>query len=110
MVTSILKPLYSIKSCPIFGKAANLCKVFEAGALLASGQGGQLPTQFLVENKASPGSGSAASLLLAHPAFGSQLRPCEVASNWGGLLILKDLLNKWIAKGLASNPHDFMCR
>ena len=26
--------------------------------------------------------------------------------NWGGWLILKDLLNKWVAEGVASDPHD----
>ena len=29
------------------------------------------------------------------------------ADNFGGLLILQDLLNERVAKGDASNPHDF---
>ena len=58
MVTSILKPLYLLRSCLIFDEAAKLCK------------------------------------------------QCKDAYNWGGWLILKDLLNEWVTEGIASNSHD----
>ena len=32
------------------------------------------------------------------------------AYNWGVLLILQDLLKKWVAKGVASEVHDFNCK
>ena len=31
----------------------------------------------------------------------------EDAYNQRGWLILKELLNKWVDEGIASNPHDF---
>jgi hypothetical protein len=29
--------------------------------------------------------------------------------NQRGWLMLKDLLNKWVDEGIASNPHEFKC-
>ena len=36
-----------------------------------------------------------------------QCKASEDAYNWGGWLIFKDILNEWVAEGVAFDPHDF---
>ena len=31
----------------------------------------------------------------------------EDTCNWEGWLIFKDILNRWVAEGIASDTHDF---
>ena len=44
------------------------------------------------------------ALLEGHPKL---CKESKDANNLGGWLIMKDLLNEWVAEGVATDPHDF---
>ena len=48
---------------------------------MAGGQDGQLPTQFLAEEKVPPDSRGAPHYTLPHPVLGSELRLCWVLTS-----------------------------